>query len=223
MLRIPHSRTSSRSDVSSDSSTSAHDRGQVPVSDGARRWRPGVVMALITSSLVLGACGDSATVTQEFTGRLARVSEMRDSVETRIKTLRADCEDGVVQDPYCYNGETWYTDNVMGPINGWITEVEGDLTARKSLAGISSYDADLDEGITNAQAFNDWVDGVHRLYAGGGIQGANAAPSIDEVGKVVIDLGVAVWQQYQEGQKVHVDDLKEQIEGERYASFGSVA
>jgi hypothetical protein len=80
----------------------------------------------------------------------------------------------------------------------------------------------LDEGITNAQAFDDWVDEVHHAYAGGGIQGANAAPSIDEAGEVVIDLGVAVWEQYQEGEKVRVNDLKEQIEGERYASFGSI-
>ena len=223
MSRIPRSRTSSSSDVPSDSSTSAHDRGQVPVRDGARCWRPGVVIALITSSLVLGACGDSATVTQEFTGRLARVSEMRDSVEARVMTLRSDCENGVVHDPYCYNGETWYADNVMGPINGWITEVEGDLTSTKSLSGISSYDADLDDGITYSQAFNDWVDSVHRYYAQGGPQGANAAPSVDEVGKVVIDLGVAAWQQYQEGQKVRVEDLKKQIGGEKYASFGSIS
>jgi hypothetical protein len=182
-----------------------------------------VVIALITSSLVLVACGDSATVTQEFTGRLARVSEMRDSVEARVMTLRSDCENGVVHDPYCYNGETWYADNVMGPINGWITEVEGDLTSTKSLSGISSYDAALDDGITYSQAFNDWVDSVHRYYAQGGPQGANAAPSVDEVGKVVIDLGVAVWQQYQEGQKVRVEDLKKQIEGEKYASFGSIS
>jgi hypothetical protein len=46
-----------------------------------------VVIAFPTCSIVLGACGDSATVTQEFTGRVARVSEMRDSSDITTASI----------------------------------------------------------------------------------------------------------------------------------------
>ena len=80
-MHSARSRISSRGDVSSDSSTPAYARAGFTLKKRRPEAGPGVVVALPTCSIVLGACGDSATVTQEFTGRLARVSEMRDSVE----------------------------------------------------------------------------------------------------------------------------------------------
>jgi hypothetical protein len=185
-------------------------------------------MILITATLVItvafaGCSADSATVTQTFTSRLAQVDDMRASVESRVITLKEGCEAGQVpQDPYCYNGETWYTDNVMGAFNGWITAVQSDLTSTGGLANVGTYDSSLQTALTNAKAFNDWVDEVHRAFVQGQSTGALGGPSLADVAKVAIDVGTAAWRQYREGQDVRVDRLKEDLEGERFTSFQAI-
>jgi hypothetical protein len=188
------------------------------------RLRTGSVAAFAVTAMVTAACGeDSATVTQAFTGRLAQVSDMRASVEARVDTLKQDCFEGTVpQDTYCYEGETFYADNVMGSFNAWITEVQGDLTSNGTLENVPAYDVDLQTALASAQAFNDWVDEVHRYFVQGGTAGANAAPSVEEIAGIAVDAGVAVWEQYRQGQDVRVDRLNDDIEGERFRAYRDI-
>lgn len=189
--------------------------------NGLRVWW---VAAMVSTAVVFAACAaDDAKVTRAFTGRLAQVDDMRASVESRVRTLKQDCQAGTVpQDPYCYNGEIWYADNVMGAFNGWITEVQSDLTSNGSLENVGAYDFDLQAALTDAQAFNDWVDEVHRAFVQGGSTGALGGPSLEDVAKVAIDVGVAAWKQYREGQNVRVDRLKEDLEGERFLPYQAI-
>jgi hypothetical protein len=182
-----------------------------------KEWSLHRLPLLLLSALLVPACGDDVTVTQSFTERLASVSEMREQVESRVLTLQADCQNGRVGEPYCYNGQTWYTDNVMAAFNGWISRAQSDLTASGGLENLTAYDADLESALRNGELFNSWVDKLHSASVPP--QGAFGAPSAGELGEVLIKLGVAVWEQYQAGEQARIEELKQAFDGERFSSY----
>jgi hypothetical protein len=191
--------------------------------------------ALAVVALAVAACS-SPKITKAFVQRMQLVDSDRTKVEERIQILRSDCASGLLTEVYCYNGSTWYTDNVHAVFNGWLTEVEDDLVKRKSLDAVADYDADLRPAASNVQKFVDWVDTSHRkasaqtatgaeagppAQGGAGGQGAFAAPPIGELIQPISDVAKTVWTTYREGQDADVDNLKAQIEAERFRPFGS--
>jgi hypothetical protein len=180
-----------------------------------------VVLAI---GIVLGAVAcakEDPTITRAFTARMQVVDEDRARVEDRVTILKADCAQGHIGEPYCSNGRSWYTDNVLTAFNGWITAVQSDLTKNSSLENVTTYDSQLARARANAKAFNTWVDKLHESQ-GPELQGANAAPGAAELIPPLAEAAATIWQQYQAGEKAKLDALKSQMDTERFRSFTTI-
>jgi hypothetical protein len=182
----------------------------------------GIILLITPVLLALSSCTKNVEITQEFTHRMAASDEERTRVQARANTLKQDCEQGLAQEPYCYNGETWYTDQVMAKFNGWITALQNDLVETNSLSNVPSYDPDYRAAYQNAESFTKWVDQVHRSFIGQTSQGANAAPTLVEAIPPIVEAATAVWKEYREGQQAQVDRVKASMEEQKFPAYGAI-
>lgn len=183
-----------------------------------------IVLGLIVV-LTLSACGSDAEITAAFTSRMQSVAEARTTVESRVQTLSSDCEQQRLREvPYCFNGRTFYADDIQADINGWLAAVVADLRTNGSLENIASHDSTLQRALSNAEAFNTWVDELHRfVQQQSEPQGANAAPQMGELIPPIAEAAATVWQAYRDGEAEKVDALVSHIEQQRFATFSEVA
>jgi hypothetical protein len=191
-------------------------------------------LSLAIVLFLFASCANDPTVTQEFSHKMGTLQELRDKVESRVQTLKGDCVQGALIVEACDAVRTYYTDKVMAKVNSWIAEVQGDITGNNSLAGLDAYDADFDLATQSGAGYVVWADKLHAVrfrtptvsgappatVTGGGAQGG---PGLEDITKVGIQVGEAVWHEYEAGQKAGADAIGGHMDKVRFRSYSEIS